>query len=445
MSVSIRQSIRFLGLAATIILFANPLSTKAQALPEAAILPDGKGAWAVDQLFKTSIGGAYTGGYIRVVILSDGKVFHRKFFDSLQPATPWCQDQFTAEEMRDIRAAMARATPSAWQRSYGEMVSALSPFRRLTITVRAAGGQAVDYTTLVYREPAMPDEVARIVRATDTAGNLAFNNCANSTASNPAPVVDKVENGATIYAVNGQGDLLWYNHSGFQNGEASWANRAQAKPVGHEWGENVKIFKGDPRGGDGVIYTVSKEGYLTWYKHQGYASGSTDWLNGKNVNINFSGRQVFTAGGGIIYLLDAAGDLYWYKHLGYASGEKIWANNGKGLKVSETVNNWQTAQHLFSGGDGVIYLVDANGDLYWQKHLGFQDGTPRWSAQKKIGSGWRNLRQIFCVGEGIIYAVKSDGTFLWQRHEGFASGAAQWAKSGAASAVGNGWQFKFVF
>jgi hypothetical protein len=92
------------------------VSTQAQALPEAAILPAGKGAWAVDQLFKTNIAaGSYLGGYIRILILSDGKVFHRKYSTSLLPMTPWCQDQSTAEEMRDIRSAMTRATPSAWQ------------------------------------------------------------------------------------------------------------------------------------------------------------------------------------------------------------------------------------------------------------------------------------------------------------------------------------------
>jgi hypothetical protein len=195
-----------------------------------------------------------------------------------------------------------------------------------------------------------------------------------------------------------------------------------------------------------VIYTVSKEGYLTWYKHKGYASGSTDWLNGKNVNINFNARQIFAAGGGIIYLMDQAGNLYWYKHLGYANGEKIWANNGKGIKVNDaTSGKWKEAEQVFAGGDGVIYSIDASGALYWQKHLGFQDGTPRWSEQKKIASGWQNLRQVFSIGDGIIYALKNDGTLLWQNHEGFQSGDVLWAKRGAASQVGNGWDFKFVF
>ncbi len=423
--------------------FGNLVSIKAQVIPDEVRLPDGQGAWMIFQDNKTSIGGAYLPGHIYVIVQSDGKVFHRKYFETLQPATPWCHEQFTAEEMRNIRSAVANAKPGTWDAVYGPFLSTLGPYRAFRLFIRDASGKSVESKTTLFRFYDIPAGLADLLNATDAAGNLAFSNCAK-----PAPEgePDKIENGAPIYAVNQAGDLLWYNHSGFQTGEKNWANQTQAKPVGQEWGGNVKIFKGNPRGKDGVIYTVSKEGYLSWYKHNGYASGSKDWINGKNVNINFNARQVFAAGGGIIYLLDNAGDLYWYKHLGYANGEKLWANNGKGIKVNDTVTNrWKEAAQVFSGGDGVIYLIDASGALYWQKHLGFQDGTPRWSAQKQIGNGWQNLRQVFSIGDGIIYALKNDGTLLWQKHEGFTSGDGLWAKGGAASTVGNGWNFTFVF
>lgn len=419
------------------------VSTQAQVIPDEVRLPDAKGSWMIFQDNKTSIGGAYLPGHIYVIAQSDGKVFHRKFLDSLQPATPWCQDNFTTEGMRDIKSAVASSKPETWDSVYGPFLSILGPYRAVRLFIRDANGKSVEYKTTLFRFHDIPAGLADLLNATDAAGDLAFSRCAKSL---PDDEADKIENGATIYAVNRAGDLLWYNHSGFQNGVSAWANHTQAKEVGHDWAGNVKIFKGNLQGKDGVIYTVSKEGYLTWYKHNGYASGSTDWVNGKNVNINFNGRQVFAGGGGIIYLLDNAGDLYWYKHLGYANGDKTWANNGKGIKVSDTVNNqWKDAQFVFSGGDGVIYLIDASGNLYWQKHLGFQDGTPRWSGQKKIGNGWQNLRQVFSIGDGIIYALKNDGTLLWQKHEGFANGAMLWAKGGAASTIGSSWNFIFVF
>ena len=290
--------------------------------------------------------------------------------------------------MREIRSAVAKAKPGAWQSRYGDWLNIYAPFRKLTFTTLDAQGQLIHYTTFVYREYEMSAEIARIAKATDEAGNLAFSRCRNS-APNNEPVEGKIEKGTPIYAVDSRGDLLWYNHSGFQNGDAVWANNGGAKKVGYEWAGNAKVFKGDPRGKDGVVYAVSKEGYLAWYKHNGHASGSTEWINGKNVGAGFNGRFVFSGGDGVIYLIDGAGEIYWYKHLGYATGDKSWANNGTGVKVSgATAANWKNAQFVFAGGDGVIYLIDNRGDLYWNKHLGFRDGTARWSEQKKIGNGW---------------------------------------------------------
>lgn len=87
----------------------------------------------------------------------------------------------------------------------------------------------------------------------------------------------------------------------------------------------------------------------------------------------------------------------------------------------------------------------SRGDLYWSKHLGFQDGTAKWSDRKKIGNGWQNLRQVFASGDGIIYAVKDDDTLLWQKHTGFATRTVLWENNGAAKTIGNGWEFNFVF
>ena len=85
------------------------------------------------------------------------------------------------------------------------------------------------------------------------------------------------------------------------------------------------------------------------------------------------------------------------------------------------------------------------GDLYWIKHLGFQDSAVKWSEQKKVGNGWQNLKQVISGGDGIIYALKNDGTLLWQRHTGFATGAVLWANNGVAKEIGSGWIFNIVF
>ena len=149
---TIKYRIMFILALVIVAIYENPLSTKAQGLPDEAVLPAGKGAWAIDQNFKTSIGGSYLLGYIRVIVLSDGKVFHRKSFDSGLPATPWCQDKLTAAEMREIRSAVAKAKPGAWQARYGDWINLAAPFRRLVFTTLDAKGEVINYTTFVYRE-----------------------------------------------------------------------------------------------------------------------------------------------------------------------------------------------------------------------------------------------------------------------------------------------------
>ena len=136
---------------AIVVIYGHLTPIKGQQLPNEAALPAGKGSWVVDQNFKTSIGGTYIRGYIRVLVQSDGTVFHRKFFDTMQPATPWCEVKFSASEMRGIRGAVARSNPAAWQPKYGQWISVFAPFRILVITIRGAKDQIIEHQTELYR------------------------------------------------------------------------------------------------------------------------------------------------------------------------------------------------------------------------------------------------------------------------------------------------------
>jgi hypothetical protein len=54
-------------------------------------------------------------------------------------------------------------------------------------------------------------------------------------------------------------------------------------------------------------------------------------------------------------------------------------------------------QHTFSGGDGVIYVVAANGELLWFRHDGWHDGSPDWASNSgtSVGTGWAAFQEIF--------------------------------------------------
>ena len=163
---------------AVVMVLAGIRQTSAQWLPDEARLGDAAGSWVVDQNYKTSIGGAYTLGYIRVLVQSDGTVFHRKFFDSGQPATPWCLAQFTAEEMKKMRGAVAISKPSVWASGYGQWINIYAPFRVLVITRRGPKGEVSEYQTRLFRFNELPADVSALSNATDDAGTLAFGKCA---------------------------------------------------------------------------------------------------------------------------------------------------------------------------------------------------------------------------------------------------------------------------
>jgi len=248
--------------------------------------------------------------------------------------------------------------------------------------------------------------------------------------------------GVPIYGISENGDLNWYFHQGARThqGAALWANRGQPVKVGNGWNEGRMVFKGDSHGNDGVIYRVDSRGDLYWYDHVGQATGTAEWREGRKVGNGWQGARLgFAGGNGVVYLIDQKGDLYWYRHLGYRSGTAEWANGGTGAKVGV---GWGGARLAFAGGNGVIYMIDRQGDLYWYRHTGHTDGTFRWANNAtgiKVGNGWNEAAVAFSGGDGLIYALKRDDNLYWYDHTGFQTGAATWG-AGTGNQIGTGWQ-----
>jgi hypothetical protein len=64
-----------------------------------------------------------------------------------------------------------------------------------------------------------------------------------------------------------------------------------------------------------------------------------------------------------------------------------------------------------------------------------------WEGAKAVGIGWGDFKQVFSGGNGVIYAIAADGTLNWYRHNGYATGAGletPGAWEGAKN-VGHGW------
>ena len=245
--------------------------------------------------------------------------------------------------------------------------------------------------------------------------------------------------GVPVYAIVDNGDLQWYFHQGAFNGSASWAGRGQGVKVGNGWNEGLRVFKGSPRGAEGIVYRVDSRGDLYWYRHNGHHTGSSSWAETKKVGSGWQGaRLAFAAGDGVIYMINREGDLLWYRHLGYLNGSAQWANGGN---ISKVGNGWGGMRLAFSGGKGVIYAIDGKGDLYWYRHTGYTNGSFNWSngaSGVKVGSGWNDAASAFSGGDGLIYVLKRDGNLYWYNNTGFATGAATWS-SPTGNRIGTGW------
>lgn len=244
-------------------------------------------------------------------------------------------------------------------------------------------------------------------------------------------------------------DLLWYAHKGYADGSNSWDG---ARQVGNDWN-----FDAIAPGTAGRIYAVEGDGDLLWYDHLGWVRGTFRWAGPSDVGdgwwvrtLNPSPRDLlgifcdtkngdssFAAlrAGQIIYAVRADGTLDWFRHDGAADGAPNWANGGQPRVVGY---GWVAGQQrVFSGCNGIIYLIGNDGGLSWYKHKGYLDGSFDWEGPHRVGTGWHAFHNVFSIGGGIIYAIDQDGTLWWYKHKGYQTGTDAWEER---KKVGIGWK-----
>ncbi len=175
-----------LGILALVIIggFGSFTSAIAQisVLPDAAALPEGKGAWVIDQFYHSNVINGFapsTTNNTRILVQSDGSVFRRRVIQYSQFANDsgWCQDRFTNEEMLAVRAAIGKYRPNIWKDYYGPLPNSLAPFGSVNLTWRNENGKAFDFTIKLYRFDNLPDGLVDLLNKVGEAGDLAFSNC----------------------------------------------------------------------------------------------------------------------------------------------------------------------------------------------------------------------------------------------------------------------------
>jgi hypothetical protein len=220
--------------------------------------------------------------------------------------------------------------------------------------------------------------------------------------------------------------------------------------VGNDWNFSQVV-----PAGKGKIYAVEWDGDLLWYRHKGYLDGTKRWLGPVDVGDGFAvasfdpGQDsrigifcdcqsglfsLLSPTGTVIYSVRLNGSLEWYRHDGASSGTISWANGGQPTLVG---TGWVAGnRRVFSGGNGVIYLIRDDGTLTWYKHRGYLDGSFDWEQPRDVGDGWDVFTNVFSIGGGIIYAIASDGTLWWYKHNGYQTGEANWEDR---KSVGSNW------
>jgi Tachylectin len=235
----------------------------------------------------------------------------------------------------------------------------------------------------------------------------------------PAPALDPAHP-AIIYGLGVDGILRWYRHNGATAGVAANVPGAWlgANNVNVDWG----VFKHVFTGGNGVFYVITQDGKLIWFRHAAFLTGQgTDvpgaWDDAHEVASDWGDyRQAFSAGSGIIYAITANGQLVWFRHAGFADGRAEWEG------PIPLTDGWANYEQVFSGGNGVIYAIGADGILKWNRHDGYQTGANEWQPATDVGRGWNGFKSVFSAGSGIIYAISPDGLLRWYRHNGYMDG-----------------------
>ncbi len=227
----------------------------------------------------------------------------------------------------------------------------------------------------------------------------------------------------TIYAVTNEGDLLWFRHNTAY--DVRRRTRREVDLVGPRLvGKGWQNFRNVFSAGDGVIYAINQAGDLLWYRHLQYTDavemplGAGSSMVGAGLRMNWMKswqdlkpkvvgkgwgdfKAVFPGGDGIIYTVTNDGKLLRYRHVAYLAGRGL--ESAGAWEGPVNINNgWSDYRNFFSRGEGIIYAVASNGELFWFKErvprLGGRAAIGRpWYGPQKVDDAWGNFSSVFAL------------------------------------------------
>ncbi|WP_406315343.1 N,N-dimethylformamidase beta subunit family domain-containing protein [Streptomyces sp. NBC_00118] len=144
-------------------------------------------------------------------------------------------------------------------------------------------------------------------------------------------------------------------------------------------------------------------------------------------------------GNGIIYTIQADGNLYWYRHINWTTGTPpSWANSGSGRLIG---TSWHKFRFVLAAADGQIFAFMPNGDLLWYRYMlsDINTGAGSWhsASGSRIGTQW-NFPRVIGGWNNVLYAEDGNGDLRWYKYTG-TNGSFSWAAN-SGSKIGSQWQ-----
>src|SRR5258706_2137219 len=111
-------------------------------------------------------------------------------------------------------------------------------------------------------------------------------------------------------------------------------------------------------------YDVTENGHLYWYRNADDTPIAEGWAPGSGTVIGKGGwaafKQIAAAPNGVIYAVTQDGNLLWYRYTKDTPVAEGWAA-GSGTVIGQ--DGWAAFKQIVAAPNGVIYVVTHDGNL----------------------------------------------------------------------------------
>ena len=121
------------------------------------------------------------------------------------------------------------------------------------------------------------------------------------------------------------------------------------------------------------IYAIRQNGDMLFYEHTGVDDGSPNWpIQAAQIGNGWDFRQVFAGDNGAVYAIRRTARCF-----STSMRVSTTARPTGRFQAVQIGNGWDFRQ-VFAGDNGAVYAIRENGDMLFYKHAGFNDGLPNW-------------------------------------------------------------------